>query len=378
MNTGSMYGGVPDFRGQVPPGHVTPQNDRWYKGEHFNVLPSKDGIRRDGLDGTLHGWKPSEPIVRADTRVFAMGSCFAAHFIAWLNARGFGAPDFLPSIWPFENVAVIAQQFRWAFGDARSDDLLWIDRDKQIVEATEERRATLRAALLKAEVVILTLGLSEIWYDRVTDEPLWRAVPERYLDMDRHRFKVLSVAETVGHLETIERVRAEHAPHLKIVYTVSPVRLRATFRPVSALTANAASKAIIRAGLDEFLRSRWEQVGRDYFYFPSYELVTDVLPAPYEPDNLHVAGATVARVLDLFARHYTSLPTEGDDGFPSEADDLRARIAELEARSGELQRVCDERLAVIGELDTAARERLAVINELDARCRALESARTTA
>src|SRR2546430_612797 len=95
-----------------PPEAVVPDRDdlgRWYKGEHFNVLPSKSEMRRDGFVSVLHGWKPSEPIIHADTRVFAMGSCFAAYFIRWLGDRGFNRAVSSPygaiskNVFPFEN-----------------------------------------------------------------------------------------------------------------------------------------------------------------------------------------------------------------------------------------------------------------------------------
>jgi hypothetical protein len=366
---------------ELPQGTVSSQStayDRWFKGESFNRMPSKADLRRDGLGGVLYGWKPAEPLIHEETRVFAMGSCFAAYFIRWLGDRGFNrsmaAPyaAFVQNAMPFENVAVVAQQFRWAFGEVGGESLLWVDPEKQLVAATEERRTILRDVLQQAEVLILTLGLSEIWYDRVTNEPLWRAVPERYFEPERHAFRVLSVAETVEHLETIERIRAEHVPHLKILYTVSPVRLTATFRPISAITANVVSKAIVRAGLDEFLRAHQEQVNSTYFYFPSFEIVSDVFRDPYDPDNRHVHEGTVAQVMDLFARQYTSLLDAEDGAGVQVADEshspegqLLARIGELEAEVDEGRRVSAERLEVIQGLDRAASERLDVIETLE-------------
>lgn len=358
------------------------QLDRWYKGQHFNLLPTKGELLSTGLASVLEGWRPADPIIHADTRVLALGSCFAAHFVRWLGDQGFNrrleAPyrAILQSGFAFETTPVIAQQFRWAFGEVDRLNLFWVDPGKQMVEATEEGQQLLRSALENADVVIVTLGLSELWYDKVTGEPLWRAVPERYLDLNRHAFKVLSVAETVEQLEVIERIRVSYLPKLKIVYTVSPVRLRATFRPVSCLTANAASKAIIRAALDEFLRSRWEQVGRVYFYFPSYEIVTETFRDPYEEDARHIHEGTVQQVLNLFAEQYTSLVEPPHVRVPDESHtacaDLLRRIDVLEAGARALQTICDERQAVIDELARAAQERLDVIHQLDARRRELE------
>jgi hypothetical protein len=151
------------------------------------------------------------------------------------------------------------------------------------------------------------------------------------------------------------------------------VRFRATFRPISGLTANSVSKAIIRAGLDEFLRAHWDQVNRTYYYFPSYEIVTDMFRDPFDEDAKHPHETVIAQVLDVFARQYTSLGRDGGDAGLDESflpDQLR-RIEELEARNAELRRICDERLTVIHELAEAAQQRLDLINRLDAHCRQL-------
>jgi hypothetical protein len=358
--------------------------DRWYKGEHFHVLPSKAELREQGLASVLEGWRPAAPIIGPHTRVLAMGSCFASYFILWLADHGFNQQaatspydQLLRCRSGLENAPVIAQQFRWAFGEMDPAGALWFDTDKQLVEATEERRQAVRQSLETAEVLILTLGLSELWYDRVTGEPLWRTIPLRHFDPARHTFRLLTVADTVAALEEIERVRARHVPRLKIVYTVSPVPLRATYRPVSAIVANAESKAVLRAALGQFLRERNGQLGQDYFYFPSYELVLHVFREPFEHDFRHVHRTVVDRVLALFARTYTTLPADADatgDGGEGIDTELYGRLDALEAQVSALQAECVAKQRVIEELDRAAQERLAVIAQLDAACTAYRQA----
>src|SRR5687768_570851 len=76
----------------TPLDQVRPQlrdNYRWYTGEQFNFVPSKSAMRGDGLANVLAGWKPPHPIINADTRVFALGSCFAAYFVRWLGDQNF-------------------------------------------------------------------------------------------------------------------------------------------------------------------------------------------------------------------------------------------------------------------------------------------------
>jgi GSCFA family len=346
-----------------------------YLGATFNAYPKKPQLRADATDQIVGGWRPEQPVIGPDTRVIALGSCFASNFVLWLADHGFNrrqpvSPYNTLLMYPsaFESAPVLAQQLRWAFGDFNPAHALWIGPDKQLVQATEERRVAVRETLQGNDVLILTLGMSEIWYDRITGEPLWRAIPKRLFNADRHAFRVLTVAETVACLQEIEAIRATHLPHLKIIFTVSPIRLRATFRPVSAVTANSVSKAVIRAALDEFLRAQPDALGRTLFYFPSYEIVTDIFRDPFTEDNRHVQPSAIDQVLDLFARTYTSLvPASEPRAFTNEHlanDQVMRQLEELAAKNTELQRICDERQLVIDELDLAARERLALICEL--------------
>jgi GSCFA family protein len=368
-------------------GDVAPQAEAAHPDLHrqrpFNLLPSKRELRGGRIDGVLEGWKPEAPFIHADTRVIAFGSCFASNFILWLGDHGFNRQAqrspynmLLRFGFGFENVPVVAQQFRWAFGAFDGGRALWFDGEKQSVEASDESRRNVRAFLEDADVLILTFGLSEVWYDTVTGEPLWRAIPARHFDARRHAFRVLKVAETVASLEEIHRLRERFLPKLKIIFTVSPVRLRATFRPISAVTANSASKAILRASVDEFLRAHPDELGQTYFYFPSYELVTDVAQEPFTRDNRHVYPSVVDRTLALFTRFYTSLsdaPAPSGESAREEhpehgGEELREIIRQLEASNAALQDVCNERQRVIEDLDAAARERLALIERLSAQC----------
>ena len=368
---------------------------RWYKGSTYRRLPDKTQLSALGMDALGDGWLPVEPLISPATQVVAIGSCFARYFILWLAEHGFNKS--MPQS-PYnallrfgsqlESPASIAQQFRWAFGELDDKAVVWIDKNKEVFEASEARRQLVRDTLLATDVLILTLGLSEVWYDRVTEEPLWRALPVDQFDPKRHVFRVETMAQTLQWLETIERLRARHAPNMKIIFTVSPVALQLTFRPVSALTANSASKAIVRAALDEFLRNHQEDVGRRLFYFPSYELVTNYFIDPYEHDNRHISPTVAAGIIRYFVQHYCSADMIERTGRSLRDLDVtgrleefiqQSRIASTDARSGELlariaalegmvvtlQRVCDERQQVIAGLDRAAQERLELIHRLE-------------
>ena len=376
--------------------------DKWYLGEGpVRKIPSKAELAQSGIAPILDGWRPEKPIIGADTRVIGVGSCFARYFVLWLAERGFNrAIDSSPYnalvrySAAFESPAVIAQQFRWAFDEFDSKNALWIGKDKEVFEPNEERKRLVRETFEKTDVLVLTLGLSEIWYDKKTGEPLWRALTRRYYDPERHAFRVETMADTKRYLEKIEDIRRRHLPNMKVIYTVSPIRLTSTFRPVSALSANSASKAILRGALDEFLREHKDQLGKELFYFPSYEIVNDYFRDPFEEDNRHVTGFVAGHVLRTFAQNYcapemlaaapTTAPPTGwdkldifldfsaDESRDPAGNELVARVAELERLVTELQSVADERLKVIEELDHAAKERLALVERLHNEAAALQ------
>ncbi|TLY53134.1 MAG: hypothetical protein E6K53_01935 [Gammaproteobacteria bacterium] len=226
---------IADLVGWPVPG---PEKLRHWHLPNINLMPSRPQMFEQGMRGIAEGWLPTQPLIDASTRVFAMGSCFARNFIVWLAEHGFnqaegrspyGELERLMS--EFENAAVLAQQFRWAFGEVEASTLLWIDKERRIVEATEERRLRLRNALLGADLLIVTLGLSEIWHDQVTGEPLWHPLTQDKFDPARHVFRVESVAQTRHWLDIIESLRQRHMPRLKMIYTVADGQLRIEKHP---------------------------------------------------------------------------------------------------------------------------------------------------
>ena len=262
-------------------------------GEHVaRMYPNKEEMAAGGLEALLEGYLPKEPLINEETNVIALGSCFAALFVQWLAEKGFNrqfaaAPD-ASFVWSrLETPVVVAQQFRWAFAEFDPDLAFWFGPGQQPYEATEARREQLRSLLVESDVAILTLGLTESWYDVESGEAIWR-VPPPEVATDRYRFKVGSVAESVTALETIERLRCEHMPSTKFILTTSPVRFGATFRPISPVVANVASKAGVRASLDEFLRAHEDLVGEVYHYFPSYEMVTELFMIRSATTAIHI------------------------------------------------------------------------------------------
>src|SRR5438270_14050630 len=153
--------------------------DRWYLGESaIHKVPTKAQLAEAGIAPIMQGWLPERPPIDANTRVIGVGSCFARYFVLWLAERGFNrSVDSSPYnalvrySAAFESPAVVAQQFRWAFDEFDSKNALWIGKDKEVFEPNEERKRLVRETLEKTDVLVLTLGLSEIWYDKATGAP---------------------------------------------------------------------------------------------------------------------------------------------------------------------------------------------------------------
>ena len=166
-----------------------------------------------------------------------------------------------------------------------------------------------RRALAGAEVLILTLGLTEIWQDRedgsVICLPAGAYVNEGG-DMRRYEFRVSRHAENLANLERIHAVMARHNPGCRIVVTVSPVHLWATFRTdADVLSASCNSKSTLRAAADEFA-ARHDNV----FYFPAFEMATMYQPLAGKSffaegrENFHVNKQTVKFIMNHFFKWY--------------------------------------------------------------------------
>ena len=246
------------------PGALNFENlDRWFLGDHFHRYPQYRPIEAADI---LFGWLPSRKLITRGTKVLAFGSCFAEYFIRFLARHEYNRWQLAPEEHggckeslllsmgdTFESVFVIVQQLRWAFGEFTPASALWFTKDKVYFEATEERRKNIQISFQQVDVLVVTLGLSEVWFDNVAGEPMWRPITARLYDPERHVVRRATVAETVESLLEFHRLAERFLSGKQVVFTVSPVPLLATFRDQSAVTANQASKAILRAALDEFL-----------------------------------------------------------------------------------------------------------------------------
>ncbi|NNE82101.1 MAG: GSCFA domain-containing protein [Silicimonas sp.] len=281
----------------------------WFRGEHTNFNPKLDQIM--ALDGpenfVLQGWLPNEPLIDKTTQITAFGSCFAANISNWLSERNFrilnraedASRAYVVTMGEgMVNSFVIRQQFEWAWENKVFDQALWHGYSAEAYGYDEDVRLETKRIFDETEVFILTFGLSEVWYDEPTGNVFWRTIPKDAYDPKRHKFRLSSVDENRDNIRAIYDLIRKYRPYAKVIVTLSPVPLIATFRDVSCITANSVSKATLRVAVDEVVREVHDE--GHLFYWPSYELVTDVFRSPYRADRRHVRPVVLNYIMRLF------------------------------------------------------------------------------
>jgi len=281
---------------------------------------------------------PDNPRVRIgrDTRIASMGSCFAREIKTVLLREGYSyiaeeighpASKHASAAWErLYNTFSMRQIFEYTFGNWSPEIRWWKAPESGITQdpyrriilyaSTGEAEADFlhhvecsRRALQNADVLILTLGLTEIWEDRhdgsVICLPSGPYVNEGG-DMTRYRFRVSRYAENLTNLERIHKIVSEHNPRCHILVTVSPVHLWATFRKDSdVISASCNSKSTLRAAADEFAHAH-----ENVTYFPAYEMATIYRPlmgcSPFTEgrENFHVNQETVDFIMARFFEYY--------------------------------------------------------------------------
>lgn len=281
----------------------------WFRGEHTHFNPTMARM----IDATgvprfvLQGWAPPAPVIRPDTQITAFGSCFAANISNWLSKRHFRVLNKDPSAKNAYVVAcgegmvnsfVIRQQFEWAWENRTFEGELWHGYDARSYGYDPAIQAETKRIFDETDIFILTFGLSEVWYDEPTGNVFWRTIPKDAYDPARHKFRVSTVEENRDNLRAIYALIRRHRPGARIIFTLSPIPLIATFRDNSCLTSNAVSKSVLRVAIDEVVREKAAEGVLSYW--PSYEIITDVFRLPYKTDRRHPKGATLDYIMTLF------------------------------------------------------------------------------
>lgn len=319
-----------------------------------------------------------DPVVRAPfaigrgDRIATAGSCFAQHISRALCDRGFhflvtevfapqpGVRDENYGVFTarFGNIYTarqLVQLFDRAYGKSHPEADYWIGHKGEIIDPLRPRiqkagfgtidnlqqdrdrhLAAVRVMFETCDVFLFTLGLTEAWISTEdgTVFPLAQGVVSPEVAPDSCVFHNFGVAEVAADLAGLVDRLTSVNPFARVILTVSPVPLIATYEDRHVLVSTIASKSILRAAVEETLR-RYPHVA----YFPSYEIVIGPQTRGrfFAADLREVTPEGVAYVTRLFARHYLGQPDAITSDFggdlSSEDEERMAAVAAI---------ICDE------------------------------------
>ena len=309
---------------------------RWHRKD---ALPSE-------LKGTLACERLREPLfvpaispgfkMQHEDKVFAIGSCFARGVeLALIDQK----MDVLSKTGEFDsfpamngelelgftnkyNTFSIYNELRWAldpaaefpreslvdlgngiFYDPHTNPALQLAGLEETIYRRELMQMVTRR-ISQCRVVIITLGLVEVWRDTVANVFINQLIPGMHSAYpERYELHVTNFVENLSNLERIHGLLSQFGHQdVQIVVTVSPVPLQATFSGEDVVIANTYSKCLLRAVAQE-----WSAAHKNVHYFPSYEIVQNSdRKLTWEEDMRHVKGNVVRHIMNLFLRNYCS------------------------------------------------------------------------
>lgn len=306
------------------------------------------------------------------TRIGTAGSCFAQHIARRLAAHGYrhyvteAAPAgvaaaeaarrnygiYSARYGNLYSARQLVQLLAMALGSFDPHDKAWLRDDGRFVdpfrplvepdgfasvEAVQAERvahlARVKELFETLDVFVFTLGLTECWRSTVDGAvfPLAPGVAAQPPEDAKHEFVNFPVAEVAADLESFLADLAEINAEARVILTVSPVPLVATYEDRHVLTASAYSKAVLRAAADEVVQ-RHTQI----HYFPSYEIITGAFNRGgyFDADLRSVTEQGIDHVMRVFLRHYGRGGAQGQQAPRPSGIGAEARAA--------LDVVCDE------------------------------------
>lgn len=324
-----------------------------------------------------------DPVVKSGlaldqtSKVATAGSCFAQHISRTLSNNGFtyyvaengdglcldseklsrlNYGVFSARYGNIYTSRQLVQLFDRAYGKFTPIDTAWARKDGRLVDpfrplvnpdgyeneqevelARAQHYQHVREMFETLDVFVFTLGLTEAWQrkDDGAVFPLAPGVEAGFMQPEVYEFKNFETHEVVGDLENFLNRLASINPTAKVILTVSPVPLIATYEDRHVLTSTTYSKSALRAAAD-YVTRRYSNCE----YFPSYEIITGGYNKGiyFEEDQRSVREEGVAHVMRLFMEHFsTSSVSEKDTDRDSEVT-----VASLEFAARNNAIVCDE------------------------------------
>lgn len=274
-------------------------------------------------------------ILDHNAKIMTMGSCFAQHLSKWLVEHGFNlllketdvnnaGGMFSANYGNVYTVQQAVQLFDRAMGNWAASDEVYsddngrhfdplrpssitngFDTKSDVLLSRESHQKIVKSLFLEADVLVFTLGLTEAWV-RTSDGatlPIAPGVVAGVYNEKEYKFRNYSYQNVVSSLDSFCKKVNHVNPKCKILLTISPVPLAATYEDKHISVASLASKAILRAAAEDVL-NKLEFVD----YFPSFEVfyTPGIGHSYFDYDSRHVLPNGVSHAMRLFEKHYTN------------------------------------------------------------------------
>lgn len=297
---------------------------------------------------------PAELRITPADRVATAGSCFAQHIAARLSASGYNfyTPEMAHPLVPPDiarefnygvfsarygniyTVLQLLQLFDRAFGNFKPAEDVWLEPTGRFIDpfrpaimpngfaslaeyhADRARHfSAIRTMFATMDVFVFTLGLTECWVSRKDNAayPICPGVSGGSFDESRHKFENHGVPHMLGNMTLfLSKLRLVN-PKCRVILTVSPVPLAATYEPRSALLSTMYSKAALRVLAQTVVDSN-----KNVTYFPSYEIITGNYNRGcyFASDLRNILEVGVDHVMRLFFEHFTTGQAAGEAARP--------------------------------------------------------------
>jgi hypothetical protein len=324
----------------------------------YQGLPDHQFWRRSVGNVDRHAFDPvvaTKFRIGAGERVATAGSCFAQHISRKLQsidfnylqcedgaqlseaerkARNYGT--FSARFGNLYTARQLLQLFKRAYGRFDSGEPAWQRSDGHwadpfrpnvepagfaSIEALQADRvvhlAAVRSMFEQADVFVFTMGLTEAWRSREDGAvfPIAPGVVAGDYDPSRYEFVNFSMHETEQDMAEFLVLLKSVNHGVKVLLTVSPVPLVATYEPRHVLVSTTYSKAVLRVAAESLCRRfAWLD------YFPSFEIIIGSYNdgAYFEADHREVTSTGVAHAMRCFLANYLEHGPDaaGDIGTP--------------------------------------------------------------
>lgn len=337
----------------------------------YSNLPKKSywktAIANNSLFDLCDIWEPRFKIEKNDF-ISTFGSCFAQHIskalikngYSWVNSekspphlsldnqRNFNYGIFSCRTGNIYTTTLLSQWLNWAIKPNLSptEEIFKIDNsffdpfrprieplgfssEEELLASRKHTILSLNSAIKESKIFIFTLGLTEHWLNSKLnyEYPICPGTINKIFNKSEHEFKKHNFESSYAGLKMSIDLLKEINPGLKIILTVSPVPLTASYSKNHIAVATMESKSILRSIASEAVENH------DFIdYFPSYEIINSPFCRGifFDPNMRNVNQYGVNFVMKLFFQSIASFDISNDeilsnnikDNFELECDEI--------------------------------------------------------